>query len=70
MKNRQNNVLSFPTPPEEPGVSTIIVQIADERFAIHFEIEDLPLVPLPPKRETKNTIAKIVDWPRLAGASD
>jgi hypothetical protein len=42
MKNRKNNLLPFPEPPQEPGTSTIVVQIGSERFAIHFEIEDLP----------------------------
>jgi hypothetical protein len=41
MKNRQN-ILPFPAPPEEPVVRTIIVQIGNERFAIHWETEDLP----------------------------
>jgi len=42
MKNRKNNVVPFPRPPEEPGTSTIIAQIGNERFAIHMQIEDLP----------------------------
>jgi hypothetical protein len=42
MKNRKNNLLPFPRPPEEPGTSTIIAQIGSERFAIHMQIEDLP----------------------------
>ena len=42
MKNRKNNVLPFPKPPEEPGGSTIICQIGSERFAIHMQVEDLP----------------------------
>ena len=41
MKNSQK-VLQFPKPPEQPGAQTIICQIGDERFAIHYEIEDLP----------------------------
>ena len=41
MKNSQK-VLPFPQPLEVPGAQTIICQIGDERFAIHFEIEDLP----------------------------
>jgi hypothetical protein len=44
MKNSRTNVLPFPSPPEEPEGSTIVVQIGDERFAIHWEIEDLPRV--------------------------
>ena len=43
MKNRENNVLPFPKPPEEePGTSMIICQIGRERFAIHMQVEDLP----------------------------
>ena len=42
MKNRQKKVLEFPKLPEEPGARTIVCQIGDERFAIHYEIEDLP----------------------------
>jgi hypothetical protein len=42
MKNRQNNVLPFPEPAEESGISTIVAQIGSERFAIHIQIEDLP----------------------------
>jgi hypothetical protein len=48
MKNRKNNVLPFPKPPdEESGISTIIAQIGRERFAIHMWTEDLP-PPEPP----------------------
>ena len=49
MKNNRNNekVLSFPKPRGEPEGSTIIVQIGTDRFAIHWQIEDLPrAVPL------------------------
>jgi len=42
MKNSQKKVLPFPTPPEEPAPSTIVVQIGTDRFAIHWEIEELP----------------------------
>jgi len=42
MKNHNKKVLPFPAPPEESAGSTIIVQIGSERFAIHYEIEDLP----------------------------
>ena len=42
MKNRPKKVLQFPTPPEEPVASTIVVQIGNDRFAIHSEIEELP----------------------------
>ena len=63
MKNRQNDVLPFPKPPEEPGTSTIICQIGGERFAIHTRVEDLP--PSPPplvmgKRRAKRSPFKIV----------
>ena len=44
MKNSQKKVLPFPQPPEEPAASTIIVQVGSERFAIHYEIEELPPV--------------------------
>jgi hypothetical protein len=63
MKNRKNNVLPFPKPPEEPGGSTIICQIGSERFAIHMQVEDLPPAPLPllmPKRRAKKAASKIV----------
>ena len=53
MKNRQKNVLPFPSPPEEPEVTTIIVQIGNERFAIHWEVEDLP------------PAAKPLAWPKM-----
>jgi hypothetical protein len=64
MKNRQNNVLPFPEPPEEPGTSTIIAQIGSERFAIHIQVEDLPPAPpalLMPKRRAKKAASKIVE---------
>jgi hypothetical protein len=63
MKNRKNNVLPFPKPPEEPGTSTIIAQIGSERFAIHMQIEDLPPAPSPVlmlKRRAKKAPSKIV----------
>ena len=46
MKKIHNNVLLFPTPPEDPEAKTIVVQIGDERFAIHWEIEELPPISL------------------------
>jgi hypothetical protein len=62
MKNRPRKVLSFTTPPEEPVTSPIIVQIRNDRFAIHWEIEDLP--PAPPlvawTRRTQKATLKIV----------
>jgi hypothetical protein len=42
MTKRPKKVLPFPTPQEEPVASTIIVQIGNDRFAIHWEIEELP----------------------------
>jgi hypothetical protein len=42
MKNSQKKVLPFPEPPEELANSPIVVQIGNQRFAIHYEIEDLP----------------------------
>jgi hypothetical protein len=65
MKNRKNNVLPFPKPPEEPGISTITCQIGSERFAIHIQVEDLPPAPpapltlLMPKRRAKKAASKI-----------
>jgi hypothetical protein len=47
MRNRKNNLLPFPEPPEEPGTTTIIAQIGGERFAIHMQFEDLPPAPPP-----------------------
>ena len=63
MKNRKNNVLPFPKPPEEHGCSTIICQAGTQRFAIHMQWEDLP--PLPPpmlmrKRRAKKAPSKVV----------
>ena len=37
MKNSQK-ILPFPKPPEDPGAQTIIFQIGNERFAIHYEM--------------------------------
>jgi hypothetical protein len=64
MKNRRNNVLPFPKPPEEPGTSMIICQIGSERFAIHMQFEDLPPVPptlLMAKRRAKKAASKIAN---------
>jgi hypothetical protein len=60
--NRHKKVLPFPKPPQEPAPSTIVVQIGDERFAIHWEIEELPLVepPVLGKRESGKATLKIV----------
>ena len=62
MKNSQKKVLSFPKPPEEPGAQTIVCQIGNERFAIHYEIEDLPpAAPLLPwRRGAKKATPKIL----------
>jgi len=57
MKKTKNKILSFP-PPKEPAGQTIICQIGRERFAIHFEVEDLPqptpVIPFrsPPRKGT------------------
>jgi hypothetical protein len=48
MKKNEKKVLPFPSPLPDPGRTTIIVQIGRERFAIHFEFEDLPPAPLSP----------------------
>jgi hypothetical protein len=62
MNNRQKKVLAFPTPPEEPLASTIVIQIGKDRFAIHWEIENLP--PAAPlllwKRAAQKATVKIV----------
>jgi hypothetical protein len=46
MKTTRNKVLQFPKPPEESKTSPIVVQIGNERFAIHYQMEELP--PIPP----------------------
>jgi hypothetical protein len=64
MKNSQKKVLPFPEPPEEPAASPIVVQIGSERFAIHWEIEDLPPAAAPlvlwkrPAKRAKASISK------------
>ena len=68
MKNTQKKVLQFRKPPEEPGDQRIICNIGDQRFAIHYQIEDLPPVEdLPPavpalpwKQGTKKALPRIV----------
>jgi hypothetical protein len=63
MKNPRNKVLPFPAPPQEP--SPILVQIGGDRFAIHFQVEDLPpaaplLLPtLRPKMQLLRSISSI-----------
>ena len=42
MKKTKNKILPFPAL-KEPVTQTIVCQIGMERFAIHIEIEDLPL---------------------------
>ena len=42
MTKIKKKVLSFPRPPEEPVGSIIIFQVGNDRFAIHWEIEQLP----------------------------
>jgi hypothetical protein len=59
MKNRKNNVLPFPKPPQELGTSTIVVRIGSERFAIHFLIEDLPPAGSPVLRTPKSKKATL-----------
>jgi hypothetical protein len=60
--NRPKKVLPFPPPAEEPLASTIIVQIGNDRFAIHWKIEELP--PASPlvarKRRTQKATVKIL----------
>jgi hypothetical protein len=51
MKNPQKKVLPFTKPPEQPKVSTIIVQMFGQRMAIHCAAEELP--PLPPLLQFK-----------------
>ena len=63
MKNNQKKVLQFPKPPEEPEAQTIVCQIGNERFAIHYEIEDLPPAApvLPWKQVTRKVLPKTVE---------
>jgi hypothetical protein len=65
MKNRQKKVLPFPKPPEEPEPSKIVVQIGNERFAIHYEVEDLP--PVPPLLLWKRPGKKVT--PKTSGSA-
>ncbi len=64
MKNRKNNVLPFPGPPqEETGSTKIIAQIGSQRFAIHIWTEDLPPASPPVvmlKRRTRKPPSEIV----------
>ena len=54
--NRSKNVLQFATPLRERGPSPITVQIGNERFAIHYQIEELP--PAAPMRLAKRAPTK------------
>ena len=44
MKTAQNKLLHFPKQPEESTTSPIVFQIGKERFAIHYQVENLPPV--------------------------
>jgi len=65
MKTRQKKLLLFPKAAEEPAASTIVVRIGNERFALHWEMEELPPVAplLPWKHAAKKATAKIIKWP-------
>jgi len=41
-ERKNKKVLPFTRPAKEPAPSTIICQIGNERFAIHWQVEDLP----------------------------
>ncbi len=63
MKNRTGKLLCFPRPlPQPSGTTTVTVQIGNDRFAIHFEMEELPpaapLVVLTPAAKQVPTKAK------------
>ena len=60
-KKNEKKVLFFPAPPEERVVTSMTMQVGRDRFAIHWEIEDLPpvvepLIPLeaPPRKGKRN----------------
>ena len=53
MKDSQRKVLVFPKPSEERG-NSMLVQIGNDRFAIRWEIEELP------------PAAPLVPWKRAA----
>ena len=40
--NRKNKILPFPTRPEEPAAETVVFQVGNDRFAVHWAIEELP----------------------------
>ena len=75
MNQTEKKVLLFPTPPKEPAASTIICQIGNERFAIHWEIEDLPpvapLLPFqPPPRKGKPIQGSGAGLPRSGSSKE
>ena len=68
MKKREKKVLRFPKSPEDPAVHTITIQVGRERFAIHWELEELPPAVPPPaaplvllRRPAKNAPAEILE---------
>ena len=42
MKKNKKKVLAFPAPRKELADSRIVVRIGNERFAIHYHVEELP----------------------------
>jgi hypothetical protein len=47
MKKPKNKILPFPPSKQQPAAQSITCQIGSRRFAIHYEVEDLPpLAPL------------------------
>ena len=65
MKTTRNKVLQFPKPPEESKTSPIVVQIGNERFAIHYRMEELPAdtATAAVKAPRQKATAKIVKFP-------
>jgi hypothetical protein len=60
-KKSEKKVLLFPGPPEEREVTSVTFQVGRDRFAIHWEIEDLPpvvepliLLEAPPRKGKRN----------------
>jgi hypothetical protein len=53
---RRRKVLQFPKPPEQPQTSTITVQIGGDRFAIHWQIEELP--PATPRQKPNLSVGQ------------
>ncbi len=58
MNQTENKVLPFPAPPKPPARHAITCQIGGERFAIHYQMEDLP--PVTPPRVRKPPAKKPV----------